>query len=149
MVTKTNLASDNENWFDHPIEVFPNNTDYGNIVWHGTYLIWMEEARVKCLSSIGVNFADFVASGVDMPVVEIKSLKYFHPLHLGEKAVVKTRVSFQKPRIWWEYKIQSELATHMTCSLALAAIDRDTGRVLRRLPPSVQSALEKLSLRFL
>jgi acyl-CoA thioester hydrolase len=98
MVTKTNLASDNFNWFDHPIEVFPNNTDYGNIVWHGTYLIWMEEARVKCLSSIGVNFADFVASGVDMPVVEIKSLKYFHPLHLGEKAVVKTRVSFQHPR---------------------------------------------------
>jgi acyl-CoA thioester hydrolase len=81
MATKINPTD--ENWFDHPIEVFPNNTDYGNIVWHGTYLIWMEEARVKCLSSIGVNFADFVASGVDMPVVEIKSLKYFHPLRLG------------------------------------------------------------------
>lgn len=141
----------NENWFDHPIEVFPNNTDYGNFAWHGAYLIWMEEARVKCLSSIGINFADFVASGVDMPVVEIKSLKYLYPLRLGEKAIVKTRVSFQKPRIWWEYKIESKdliVKTHVTCSLALATIDRDTGKILRRLPPPVQSALEKLSLRF-
>lgn len=147
----------NENWFNYPIEVFPHNTDYGGIVWHGAYLVWLEEARVKCLSSIGVSFADFVANGVDMPVVEIKSLKYLYPLRLGEKAIIRTRVSFQKPRIWWEYKIESEnvnnarsedIKIHMTCSLALAAIDRDTGKILRRLPPSVQSALEQLSSRF-
>ena len=144
-------------WFDYPIIVFPHQTDYGGVVWHGTYLTWLEEARVACLDSIGVNFADFVASGVDMPVVEIKSLKYKHPLQLGQKAIVKTRVSFDKLRIWWEYKIESEdvnnigsenIKIHMTCSLALAVIDQNTGRILRRLPPPVQSALEKLSLRF-
>jgi acyl-CoA thioester hydrolase len=144
-------------WFDYPIKVFPHHTDYGGMVWHGTYMTWLEEARVECLSSIGFSFADFVVGGVDMPVVEIKSLKYKHPLHLGQKAIVKTRVSFDKLRIWWEYKIESEdannvgaddLKTHLTCSLALAAIDRDTGKILRRLPPLVQSALEQLSLRF-
>jgi acyl-CoA thioester hydrolase len=144
----TAANSTDGNWFEYPIKVFPNHTDYGGMVWHGTYLMWLEEARVECLSSIGANFADFVASGVDIPVVEIKSVKYFYPLRLGEKAIVKTRASFQPPRVWWEYKIESEDQTHMTCSLALAAIDRDTGKILRRLPAPVQSALEKLSLRF-
>jgi acyl-CoA thioester hydrolase len=145
-------ATANENWFEYPIKVFPHHTDYGGMVWHGTYLIWLEEARVECLSSTGANFADFVASGVDMPVVEIKSVKYFQPLRLGEKAIVRTRVSFQGPRIWWEYKIESQeedLKTHMTCSLALAAIDRDTGKILRRLPSSVQEALNQLASKFL
>jgi acyl-CoA thioester hydrolase len=147
------INSSDERWFEYPIKVFPHHTDYGGMVWHGTYLIWLEEARVECLSSIGVDFADFVANGVDLPVVEIKSVKYRYPLRLGQKAIVKTRMSMEGLKVLWEYKIESfesgDSKIHMTCLLALAAIDRDTGRILRRLPPSVQSALEQLSSRFL
>ena len=27
-----------ENWFDYPVTVYPHHTDYGGVVWHGTYL---------------------------------------------------------------------------------------------------------------
>ena len=35
-----------ENWFEYPVRAQPHHTDYAGIVWHGTYLTWMEEARV-------------------------------------------------------------------------------------------------------
>jgi acyl-CoA thioester hydrolase len=61
-------------------------------------------------------------------------------------------MSLQGLKILWEYKIESfesgEGKVHLTCLLTLTTIDRDTGKILRRLPPSVQSALEKLSLQF-
>jgi acyl-CoA thioester hydrolase len=150
-ISNTTVNPSNERWFNYPIKVFPHHTDYGGMVWHGTYLIWLEEARVECLSSIGVDFADFVASGVDMPVIEIKSLNYKNPLRLGQEAIIRTRMSLQGLKICWEYKIESEDAskTYMTGSLALAGIDRETGRILRRLPSSVQEALNQLSSKFL
>jgi acyl-CoA thioester hydrolase len=151
--TKSLDTEEKSNWFEYPIEAFPHHTDYGAMVWHGAYLPWLEEARVKCLSSVGFAFADFVNAGVDMPVVEIKSLKYKQPLRMGQKAVIKTRATFEKPRIWWEYVIESEskgiISQHLTCFLALAAIDRDTGRIMRKLPPSIEAALEKLFSQFL
>ena len=42
-----------ESWFEYPVRVQPHHTDYAGVVWHGTYLTWMEEARVECLRSIG------------------------------------------------------------------------------------------------
>lgn len=34
----------------------------------------MEEARVECLNSIGMNFAELVALGCDLPVVDLSIL---------------------------------------------------------------------------
>ena len=93
--------------FEYPIVVHPHHTDYAGIVWHGTYLTWMEEARVECLRSIGIDFADLVALGCDLPVVDL-SIRYRRALRMGESAVVKTRtVDMTGVRIVWEYAIQS------------------------------------------
>ena len=73
----------------------------------GTYITWMEEARIEYLRSIGVEFADLVALGCDLPVVEL-SLRYHLPIRLGVSAMVKTRLIESKGvRIEWDYEIQS------------------------------------------
>ncbi len=132
-------------WFEHPFTVFPYHTDYAGIVWHGTYLTWLEEARVECLHSIGVAFADFVSIGCDMPVVEM-SLRYHQSLRLGDKALVRTQMSLQGVRIKWENKIQSPdlQITYVTAAVTLVPIDRQTSKVMRRLPPIVAEALSKI-----
>ncbi len=48
-------------WFEYAVRAQPHHTDYAGIVWHGSYIVWMEEARVECLRSIGIEFADLVA----------------------------------------------------------------------------------------
>lgn len=70
-----------ENWFEYPVRAQPRHTDYAGVVWHGSYITWMEEARVECLRSIGIDVADLAALGCDLPVVDL-SVRYHRPLQL-------------------------------------------------------------------
>ena len=134
------------NWFEYPIVVYPHQTDYAGVVWHGTYLAWLEEARVACLKSIGIDFADLVAMGCDLPVVDL-SVRYRSALRMGESAIVKTRtIDLEGVRIVWEYEIQSldRSTIYLTGMVTLVAVDREKGKIMRQLPATVKDALVKL-----
>jgi acyl-CoA thioester hydrolase len=135
-----------ENWFEYPIIVHPHHTDYGGVVWHGAYITWLEEARVQCLRSIGINFADLVAAGCDMPVVEM-SLRYHRALRMGESAIVKTKMrNLDSVRINWDYEIQStdRETLHLSGRVSLVAVDLEKGKIMRQLPANVKDALMRL-----
>jgi acyl-CoA thioester hydrolase len=139
-----------ENWFAYPIRVQPHHTDYAGIVWHGSYVAWMEEARIECLRSIGIEFADLVALGCDLPVVEL-SLRYHVPIQLGMMVVVKTRMEEATGvRINWDYTITStdEQTVYVTGKVTLVALDRERGKIMRQLPPAVKDAFAKISSSF-
>lgn len=143
--TDPGLQANTQEWFEYPVKAQPHHTDYGGIVWHGTYLTWMEEARIEYLRSIGIEFADLVAMGCDLPVVEL-SLRYHLPIRLGVSAIVKTRLIDTKGvRINWDYEIQSYdgQETFVTGKVVLVGVDREKGKIMRRLPPQVQDALVK------
>ncbi|MCL1463126.1 acyl-CoA thioesterase [Argonema galeatum] len=135
-------------WFEYPIKVQPHHTDYSGNVWHGSYITWMEEARVECLRSIGVEFADLVALGCDLPVVEL-SVRYHRPLRMGMTAIVKAQMAdIDGVRLNWDNQIQSvdgeEL--YVTARVTLVAVDREKGKIMRQLPPAVKDALARLSV---
>ncbi|MFN6539841.1 MAG: acyl-CoA thioesterase [Nostoc sp. EkiNYC01] len=135
-----------ENWFEYPVRVQPHHTDYSGIVWHGSYLAWMEEARVECLRSIGIEFADLVALGCDLPVVEL-SVRYHRSIQLGMTAIVKTRMAeVTGVRINWDYAIVSTdgQQLYVTAKVTLVALDRERGKIMRQLPPSFKDALAKI-----
>lgn len=145
--TEAELQAETEHWFEYPVIAQPHHTDYGGVVWHGTYLTWMESARVECLRSIGVDFAELVALGCDLPVVEL-SLKYHLPVKLGMKAIVKTRLNqTQGVRMHWDYKIQSPDTQKLFVSgrVTLVGIDREKGKIVRQLPANLQNALGKFN----
>ncbi|MEH2377655.1 MAG: thioesterase family protein [Nostoc sp.] len=135
------------NWFKYPIRVQPHHTDYAGLVWHGSYLAWMEEARIECLRSIGIEFADLVAIGCDLPVVEL-SVRYHRSIQLGMAVVVKTRMAeVTGVRINWDYAIVSTdgQQLYVTAKVTLVALDRERGKIMRQLPASVKDALAKIS----
>jgi acyl-CoA thioester hydrolase len=144
--TVSQFAGD-ENWFDYPVQAHPHHTDYAGVVWHGSYLTWMEEARVECLRSLGINFEDLVAIGCDLPVVEL-SIRYHRQIRMGMPAVVKSRMTqMEGVRINWEYRIQSSDGQdlYVTAKVTLVGVDREKGKIMRQLPPAVKNALAKLS----
>jgi len=134
-------------WFEYPLCVYPHHTDYAGVVWHGTYIQWMEEARVEYFRSIGLNFAELVAIGCDLPVVDL-SVRYHQPLQLGMRAILKTRLS---EITGVRQIIQCQICSldgqerYLTAQVTLVAIDRQRGKVLRKLPPMLTDALMKLS----
>ncbi|WP_310485506.1 thioesterase family protein [Chamaesiphon sp. VAR_48_metabat_403] len=145
-IEKLSYQAMSGNWFEYPIVVHPHHTDYGGVVWHGTYLAWMEEARVTSLKSIGIDFADLVAMGCDLPVVEV-SIRYHRALKMGESAIVKTRtIDMEGVRIIWEYEIESvdRSIVYLTGMVTLVAVDREKGKIMRQLPATVRDALVKM-----
>jgi acyl-CoA thioester hydrolase len=143
----SSTSSTYENWFEYPVRVYPHHTDYAGIVWHGTYLTWMEEARVEYLRTCGINYADLVALGCDLPVVEL-SVRYHRSLELGTTAVLKTRMGdLSGVRINFDYALESgdgkEL--YITAAVTLVAVDRERGKIMRQLPATVKDALLKIS----
>lgn len=145
VIQQTTLRATGD-WFDYPVYAYPHQTDYAGVVWHGTYITWMEEARVKCLQSIGISFADLVAMGCDLPVVDL-SVRYHRPVQMGMAAIVKTRMAkMDGIRINWDYQIQSPDSSelYVTAQVTLVAVDREKGKILRQLPPVVRDVLMKL-----
>ncbi len=137
-------------WFNYPVEVFPHDTDYAGIVWHGSYVRWMEEARVACLNDVGIAFSELVALGCDLPVVDI-GIRYRKSLRMGDRAELKTRLLPQKGvRLLWEYELWSvgqsagrdEPILHLTAQVTLVAVNMNTGKILRKLPSELLDALE-------
>lgn len=140
------LHATTEKWFEYPIVVHPHHTDYAGIVWHGTYLNWMEEARIECLRSLGLEYNNFVNLGYELPVIEI-NLRYHQSLKMGEQAIVKTRLNdITGVRIHWDYQITNWRGSTVYVSgrVTLVGIDRNKGKIMRRLPPVLKEALVKL-----
>ena len=136
-----------ENWFDYPITVYPHHTDYAGIVWHGAYVTWMEQARIESMKAIGIDFANLVEMGCDLPVVEM-SLRYHRALPMGSIAVVKCKVqNLDGVRIKWDYQIQSvdQTVIYTTAMVTLVAVDVEKGKIMRQLPANVKEAIVRLA----
>lgn len=146
IISKNDLNATTEKWFEYVVRVYPHHTDYGGVVWHGTYLMWLEAARVEYLQSMGVNYADLVLQGCELPVMEL-SLRYHRAVNLGEEIIVKTRLKeLTGVRMNWDYRIESAdgQQLYLTAKVTLVALDREKGKIMRQLPGTVKDILVKL-----
>jgi acyl-CoA thioester hydrolase len=101
---------------------------------------------VECLRHLGIDFANLVALGCDLPVVEL-SVRYHRPVRMGQAAIVKARmVDITGVRINWDYQIESPDGEDMYVSarVTLVAVDREKGKILRQLPAAIKDALTKV-----
>lgn len=140
---------DSEGWFEYLVRVYPHHTDYSGVVWHGTYLAWMEEARVESLRSLGIEYADWVAQGLELPVVEL-SLRYHRAVQMGQSVAVRTRIAATEGvRLLWDYEIRSAdtQELYVTAQVTLVGVDRDKNKIIRQLPPAIKEALTRLSVK--
>lgn len=138
-------ATTEPDWFEYPVMAYPHHTDYASIVWHGTYVTWLEEARVAYLQKAGMGYHELVEMGCELPVFDL-SIRYHQSLLMGEQAIVKARIVPSKGvRLNWEYQIKSpdDQTLYITAQVTLVPLDPKTRKVLRRLPPAFQQALDQ------
>ncbi|MEO0948248.1 MAG: thioesterase family protein [Cyanobacteria bacterium J06641_5] len=135
-------------WHHYPVMVYPQHTDRAGVVWHGSYLTWMEAARIEFLREEGIDYDNLVALGCDLPVVEL-SLRYHRALRSGQQAILKTRFAgFAGARILLDQHFCPRLdedsdSDYLSAKVTLVVLDSTKGRVMRRLPPDLHAALAK------
>jgi acyl-CoA thioester hydrolase len=133
-------------WFEYSVRVQPQHTDYAGVVWHGTYISWMEAARCDALSQVGIEFASLVQMGCDLPVVDL-SIQYRQFVKMGDVAVVKSSlVQVERVKLHWAQHIYAlkQSKPSVTAQVTLVPVDCKQGRIIRQLPPQMQRAIAAL-----
>ncbi|MDP5009101.1 MAG: acyl-CoA thioesterase, partial [Glaciimonas sp.] len=61
------------------------------IVWHGNYVKYLEQARCALLDTINYNYPAMQASGYAWPVIDLH-LRYAHPATFGQQIKVNASI---------------------------------------------------------
>src|SRR5215469_12539876 len=112
-------------------------TDLMGIVHHGSYVHYMEVARIEWLRRRGVTYADWAAHGVHLPVVDL-TVRYRAPARFDDEIDVHVSlVEVGAASVRFDYKlIRAADATLCTeGSTRLACIDSQLS--LRRISPEI------------
>ena len=127
-------------------KVLPQHTDHAGVVWHGTYLNWLEESRIDSIGKAGIKYIELLNRGFEMPVYKIE-IKYLIPIMIGEQIIVKSYFNTDiGPRI----KVYSMLTNlnnkiHAEASVDIVLINKETFKVVKKRPDFIDSCLNNLS----
>lgn len=111
-----------------------HDTDAYGVVWHGSYLRWMEEGRVNFLFDHGIEIHKLQdEKNIVMPVVEI-DIKYKMSARLMDRVILRTNVEeITKASITFVQEISLE-ETGKVCTLArVKAVALKDGKLMRNL----------------
>lgn len=97
---------------EKPVEVRFSEVDRMGVVWHGHYMLYLEDAREEFGSRFGLSYSRYMKEGIMVPLVEMK-LNYVRPIKYGMKPVVRiTYVPTDAAKIIFDYEIfDSETGT--------------------------------------
>ena len=59
-----------------------------DVVWHGNYVRFFEDARCELLNKIGYNYEEMKNSGYAWPVVDLH-VRYIRPIMFGQKVIIQ------------------------------------------------------------
>ncbi len=79
------------------IEVRYAETDMMGVVYHGSYLPWLEVARTALLAAEGVPYRELEARGFFLPVIEVH-LRYHRPARYADTVTVHAMMR-EKPSL--------------------------------------------------
>ena len=76
-----------------------------NIVWHGNYARFFEQARCALLDRIGFNYTEMAKTGWAWPIVEMRT-KYVRPIRFGQEVRVTATLVEYENRLRIDYRIE-------------------------------------------
>lgn len=82
-----------------------SEVDSMNVVWHGSYALYFEDAREAFGSKYGLGYMTIFSNGFYAPLVEL-TFKYKRPLVYGMKPVIRiTYIPTEAAKIVFDYEI--------------------------------------------
>ena len=127
-------------------KVLPQHTDHAGVMWHGTYINWLEESRIDSICKAGIKYIELLKKGFEMPVYKVE-IKYLVPILIGEEIIIKSLFIKNKgPRI----KVNSKFSNinnkiYADASVEIVLINKETFKVVRKRPDFIETCLDKLS----
>ncbi len=125
-------------------KVFYSDTDAYGVVWHGSYLRWLEMGRVELCAMMGHSIAELTAQDIVLPVVNI-NLKYKASAKMEDILVIVTEISeFKGFTVTFKQCIKSKETgkTFIEAEVVVVAIHED-GKLYRKMPDVIAKSFEE------
>ena len=123
--------------------VLPQHTDHAGVMWHGSCLTWLEEARVTALAEVGMPYGQMSEWGYEMPVISLE-IDFIRPLLHGDEVVIE---SWSLPRKgvrfpWLTSFLKNGESPYLEAKIALAFVKKrgQDFHVSRHIPDEVAKA---------
>ena len=124
--------------------VYYADTDSYGVVWHGTYLRWMEQARVELCRYLGIDLVSMKENDIVIPVTNI-NIRYKASAKLDNKVVVETTITKVSPlTVTFNQIIKDKISEkiYTVADVEVVAVNSE-GRIYRRMPEFLKNACEK------
>lgn len=126
-------------------KVFYSDTDAYGVVWHGSYLRWLEMGRVGVCEMLGHNLIDLKENDIVLPVVNL-NVKYKMSAKLNDVVVTETEISeFNGFTVKFKQIIRSK-ETGKVCidaEVSVVAIDNN-GKLYRKMPEVLAKSFDEV-----
>ncbi len=129
---RTRAGTETANRISHEVDVTIQfyDVDPLNIVWHGNYVRFLEQARSELLKKIGFTYHDMNDAGFAFPVVDLR-LKFIRPASFGQTIRVRATLIEWKNRVRIDYlvydiKTKENLTKGQTTQLAVDLQTQET-----------------------
>ncbi|MCR9160889.1 MAG: acyl-CoA thioesterase [Nannocystaceae bacterium] len=87
------------------VRVLYADTDKMGIVYHGSYLRYLEMARVECIRQAGVPYTELEDEGLALPVSDL-AVRYHAPALYDDRMTLEVGLSMVTPaRVHFDYRI--------------------------------------------
>ena len=125
-------------------KVYYSDTDAYGVVWHGSYLRWLEAGRVEWCEMLGHNLIELESQDIVMPVVNL-NVRYKASAKLNDNIIIETKISkFNGLSVTFAQTIKSAdtLKTFIEAEVDVVAVSK-TGKLYRRMPEVLANIFKK------
>jgi acyl-CoA thioester hydrolase len=122
-----------------------HDLDPMQVVWHGNYVRYLEQARCALLDRIGYNYHEMEASGFAWPVVDLR-VKYVRPVRFSQEIVVTAELVEYANRLRIEYRVRDHATNEVLtkATTVQVAVLIATGEMQLESPPALLDRLRGL-----
>ena len=126
-------------------KVYYSDTDAYGVVWHGSYLRWLEMGRVEYCEKLGLNLLDLEKQDIVMPVTNM-NIRYKASGRLNDIVVVETWVKkITLVTVVFEQTIKNKESGKLFIQAEFEVVAiRNNGSLHRRMPEVLKNAFEKV-----
>ena len=124
--------------------VLPQHTDHAGVMWHGSYLNFLEEGRIDALNKVGLPYSKLSKNGFEIPVISIQ-MRYKKSFIHGEKILLKSQFKLEsKIRLICRtvfFKSNGDIGAEAVIELVVVRKINDSIKLIRELPVQIKNIL--------
>jgi len=122
-------------------KIYYADTDSYGVVWHGSYLRWLERGRVDFSQMVGIDIDELHKDGIVLPVIDL-NIRYKRSAKINEEITIETTVEEVKsPFVKFSQVIKNKETgkVNVVASVSCVALD-ENGNMLRKIPDFLAQA---------